>query len=76
MQIQKPGGHKEGRASFPDQFQYKVSKIHQLNSYSRERKREEERKGERATGGRGRRRQPGKTKERRWSVLGTGEKEG
>jgi len=28
MQIQKPGGHKEVRASFPDQFQYKVSKIH------------------------------------------------
>ena len=27
MQIQKPGGHKEVRASFPDQFQYKVSKI-------------------------------------------------
>ena len=28
MQIQKPGGHKEVRASFPDQFQYKVSKTH------------------------------------------------
>jgi len=28
MQIQKPRGHKEVRASFPDQFQYKVSKIH------------------------------------------------
>ena len=28
MQIQKPGGHKEISASFPDQFQYKVSKIH------------------------------------------------
>jgi len=28
MQIQKPGGHKVVRASFPDQFQYKVSKIH------------------------------------------------
>ena len=28
MQIQKPGGHKEVRASFPDQFQYKVSKIY------------------------------------------------
>jgi len=50
MQIQKPGGHKDGRASFPDQFQYKVSKIHQPNSYSRERNREEERKGERAMG--------------------------
>jgi len=28
MQIQKPGGHKGVRASFLDQFQYKVSKIH------------------------------------------------
>ena len=26
--IQNPGGHKEGRASFPIQSQYKVSKIH------------------------------------------------
>jgi hypothetical protein len=42
MQIQKPGGHKEVRASFPDQFQYKVSKIHSPKSYSKERKGEEE----------------------------------
>ena len=42
MQIQKPGGHKEGRASFPNQFQYKVLKIHSPKSYSKERKGEEE----------------------------------
>ena len=42
MQIQKPGGHKEDRASFPDQFQDKVSKIHSPKSYSKERKGEEE----------------------------------
>ena len=28
---QHPGGHKEGRASFPIQSQYKVSKIHTPN---------------------------------------------
>ena len=42
IQIQKPRGHKEERASFPDQFQYKVSKIHSPKSYSKERKGEEE----------------------------------
>ena len=50
MQIQKPGGHKEVRASFPDQFQYKVSKIHSPKSYSKERK-EEQREREEAHGG-------------------------
>ena len=42
MQIQKPGGHKEVRISFPDQFQYKVLKIHSPKSYSKEKKGEEE----------------------------------
>ena len=31
MQDQNPGGHKEDRASFPNQIQYKVSKIHSPN---------------------------------------------
>ena len=31
IRIQNPGGHKEGRASFPIQSQYKVSKIHGSN---------------------------------------------
>ena len=35
---QNPGGHKEGRASFPIQSQYKVSKIHTPNPNPREEK--------------------------------------
>ena len=31
MQDQNPEGHKEDRASFPNQIQYKVSKIHSPN---------------------------------------------
>jgi len=42
---QNPGGHKEGRASFPIQSQYKVSKIHTLNPTPRERREEEQRRG-------------------------------
>ena len=51
--IQNPGGHKEGRASFPIQSQYKVSKIHGSNPTlekrgrkNREREREEVHGGE------------------------------
>ena len=51
--IQNPGGHKEGRASFPIQSQYKVSKIHASNSTPREERRRTERGRERATGGKG-----------------------
>ena len=41
---QNPGGHKEGRASFPIQSQYKDSKIHTPNPTLKKRKggREEE----------------------------------
>ena len=35
---QNPGGHKKGRASFPIQSQYKVSKIHTPNPNPREEK--------------------------------------
>ena len=42
---QNPGGHKEGRASFPIQSQYKVSKIHTLNPTPREGREEEQRRG-------------------------------
>ena len=37
-QIEMPRGHKEGRASFPIQSQYKVSKIHTPNPNPREEK--------------------------------------
>ena len=40
--IQKPRGHKEGRASFPNQSPYKSLKNPWLNSQSLERRREEE----------------------------------
>ena len=48
-QDQNPEGHKEDRASFPNQIQYKVSKIHPLNSTLEKRKggREEGRGGAR-----------------------------
>ena len=45
IRIQNPGGHKEGRASFPIQSQYKVSKIHTLNPTPREGREEEQREG-------------------------------
>ena len=35
---QNPGGHKEGRASFPIQSQYKNSKIHTPNPTLKKRK--------------------------------------
>ena len=35
---QNPGGHKEDRASFPNQIQYKVSKIHTPNPTLEKRK--------------------------------------
>ena len=38
MQDQNPGGHKEDRASFPNQIQYKVSKIHTPNPTLEKRK--------------------------------------
>ena len=52
--IQNPGGHKEGRASFPIQSQYKVSKIHGSN-LTLEKRGRKNRKGERKrrTGGKG-----------------------
>ena len=51
---QNPGGHKEGRASFPIQSQYKVSKIHGSNP-TLEKREWKNRKGERKrrTGGKG-----------------------
>jgi len=49
-QIQLPGGHKEGRASFPTKIQYKVFTIPWLKSYLEERK-EEEHAGRREEGG-------------------------
>jgi len=52
MQDQSPGGHKEDRASFPNQIQYKVSKIHSPNHTLEKRKggREEGREGARERG--------------------------
>ena len=55
-----PGGHKEGRASFPIQSQYKDSKIHSSNPTLEEKGRKNRREGERRTGGRGRRRRAGR----------------
>ena len=47
IRIQNPGGHKEGRASFPIQFQFQVSRIHTSTSTPREVKRRTERERER-----------------------------
>ena len=49
IRIQNPGGHKEGRASFPIQSQYQVSIIHTSTSTPREVKRRTE--GEEHRGG-------------------------
>ena len=57
---QNPGGHKEGRASFPIQSQYKDSKIHSSNPTLEEKGRKNRREGERRMGGRGRRRRAGR----------------
>ena len=56
---QIPGGHKEGRASFPIQSQYKSQKS-MPRILPLEKKGEEQREGERATGGKGRRRWAGR----------------
>jgi len=50
--IQKPRGHKEGRASFPTQSQYQVSRIHTSNPREEQRKNKEREKEETAPGGR------------------------
>ena len=50
IQIQKPRGHKEERASFPNQSQYKVSKIHTPNPTPREEEGRKNREGGRRTG--------------------------
>ena len=47
---QTPRGHKEGRASFPDQFPYKSLKNPYSKPYPREEREEEKRKGRRRTG--------------------------
>src|SRR6185437_9098102 len=47
--ISNPGGHKEGRASFPTQIQYMVSRIH-LQNLTLEEEREEEPERERRAG--------------------------
>ena len=47
---QNPGGHEEGRASFPIQSQYKDSKIHSSNPTLEEKGRKNRREGERRTG--------------------------
>jgi hypothetical protein len=49
---QNPGGHKEGRDSFPIQSQYKDSKIYSSNRNLEEKGRKNRREGERRTGGR------------------------
>jgi len=49
---QNPGGHKEGRASFPIQSQYKDSKIYSSNPTLEEKGMKNRREGERRTGGR------------------------
>ena len=71
IRIQNPGGHKEGRASFPIQSQYKVSKIHASNSIPREERRRTERgregdgrKGQAAPGWERERSVPGAKRER------------
>ena len=56
--IQKPRGHKEGRASFATQSQYKVSRIHTSNP------REEQWKNKEREGGDG-----AKGEEEGWSAL-------
>ena len=48
---QIPEGHKEGRASFPIQSQYKVSKIHTSNSTPREGRRRTETERRQEKGG-------------------------
>ena len=47
---QTPRGHKEGRASFPDQFPYKSLKNPYSKPYRREEREEEKRRGRRRTG--------------------------
>ena len=47
IRIQNPRGHKEGRASFPIQSQYKDSKIHSSNPTLEEKGRKNRREGER-----------------------------
>jgi len=48
IRIQNPGGHKEGRASFPIQSQYKVSNLHGSNpTLEKKEKKNREEKGER-----------------------------
>ena len=42
QQIQKPWGHEEDRASFPNQIPYKVSTIHGQNQLKREEQGEED----------------------------------
>jgi len=51
MQDQNPGGHKEDRASFPNQIQYKVSKIHSPNPTLEKRKGGREGEGARREAG-------------------------
>ena len=46
-EIEKPRGHKEDGASFPNQFTYKVSRIHLQNLTLEEEGRRTEREGER-----------------------------
>ena len=52
--IQKPRGHKEERASFPDQFHTRVSKIHTPKILTLERKERRGRRRRRRLGERGR----------------------
>ena len=52
--IQKPRGHKEERASFPDQFHTRVSKIHIPKILTLERKEGRWRRRRRRLGERGR----------------------
>ena len=60
--IQKPRGHKEERASFPDQFHTRVSKIHSPKILILEKK--------------GRNREEEEETPERWSGLGARQREG
>ena len=53
IRIQNPGGHKEGRASFPIQSQYKDSNIHSSNPTPREEEEEQRGRGGHQEGGGG-----------------------
>ena len=74
IQIQKPRGHKEERASFPDQFHTRVSKIHIPKILILERKEGKGRRRKRRLGERGEA-ASGRQAKRRETVPGARERE-